>query len=143
MSWVTPITNRTSTSKYNATDINRIVDNIIYLQSDILSNLLNNVTLPYTISTQTTSSLGYASLINHIEANINVLYDYFNSTFQNWVTLLETWSGNSYSFMYTNANNLELNLLILYTNLQQMKAFLDFYRCGSSRVICGGGFPTF
>lgn len=143
MSYITPITNRTIEAYYNTSDISRLINNISYLNDFIATEFGIINTLPYTLSTPTTKDFVKASLINKIEANINSIRDYLNYNPSGWQNLNEDWIAKLYAFKFGNANNLEADLDLIYVIFNNIKASLAFYKCGSSRVMCGGGYPIF
>lgn len=134
---------RTSSSYYNKRDIDRVLYNIQSLVDYILAKLEITITLPNTITNLDKKDFVRASYINAIEENINEIKDNLLTTPTNWVTLNETWTANSYLFTYSNANNLEKDLLLLYKAYQSLINNLESYRCGSTRIIAGSSYPIF
>lgn len=142
MAWILPVYDRTDQSYYNKSDIDRLNNNITYLK-DLIEAYTSTILVPATTETITKKSFGRASLINTIESNINLIKDYLGYSPLGWVTLTEDWISKVYDFVFTNANNLERNLELLNIELTYIVTFLEYYRCGSPRIICGGGFPIF
>jgi hypothetical protein len=128
--WITPVIDRTSSSVYNATDVNRVNNNTRYLL-DYELRLLGYTANLSTYIERTTSSLGLASLINLLEHNINALRDALGYNPDNWVSLVELWSGNEgfNNFNWQDANNLEQNLQTLKTNFENTVQGLRY--CGN------------
>ncbi len=129
-SWITPVTNRIASSYYNYTDVNRVDNNIKYLDEYVNANIgIVGTLTAYT--TQDNSNYGTSDLINLLETNINIIKDVLTYDPLSWVTLSESWVGNS-AFFYTDANNLEQNLLTLKTNFELIFQSLRF--CGTFQV---------
>lgn len=126
-SWVTPVTDRTSTSYYNFADPNRVDNNARYLLEYIQTNIGYALILD-AYTTQDINSLPTNALINLLEHNINSIRDAIGDDPIIWATLNESWIGGD-EFIYTDANNLESNLSALKTTLENI--YLAFRRCGS------------
>ncbi len=128
--WQTPVTNRTSSSYYNYTDVNRVDNNIRYLEEYVNANVGLVATLQ-TYTTQDNSKYGTSDLINLLESNINTVKEVLSYDPPSWVILAESWVGND-AFFYTDANNLEQNLATLKYNFEQIFQSLRF--CGTFQV---------
>lgn len=127
--WITPVTDRTSESFYNYTDVNRVDNNIRYLKEYVDANVGLVATLQ-TYTTQNNSTYGTSELMNLLESNINTVKEVLSYDPPSWVTLAESWVGNnSDDFTYINANNLEQNLATLKYNFEQIFQSLRF--CGT------------
>ena len=141
MAWISPVTSRTSTSKYNFSDVNRVDNNTQYLRDYIEDELLLPLVLPETYTTKDNTGLGYASMINELENNINAIRDYLGYDPTGWATLNATWLGNSYAFIYTNANDLEENQELLKTELENIQG--SQIKVNEPLAICGNIPPRF
>ena len=130
-SWETPVTNRTSTSKYNYTDPNRVDNNSRYLEEYIEANIGYPITLD-AYTTQTVNSLPTNALINLLEGNINAIKDAIGFTPTGWQALSEAWAGGQ-AFLFTDANNLETDLTLLKTMAENIYAAMVY--CGT--FYCG------
>jgi hypothetical protein len=141
MAWQTPVTTRTSASYYNFADVNRVDNNTDYLVDYISTYLGTSLTLTYNFTTKDNTSFGKASLINGLEENINLLKNYLGYSPVGWQTLNESWTGDSYSFVYTNANNLEVDLSLVKSDVEERVSSLLY--CGEALAICGSIPPRF
>jgi hypothetical protein len=133
LAYITSITNRDNTSKYNVSDTNRVDNNTNYLADFLLSELAIPTTLPYTYATQVNTNWGRFSLINGLEENINEVLTNLGVTPLGWITLLEAWASGDYTFIFTNANNLEQDLDLLKDTSEKMVASVRYcgtYSCG-------------
>jgi hypothetical protein len=102
-SWITPVTNRTSESFYNYSDVNRVDNNIRYLEEYVNANVGLVATLQ-NYTTQDNSKYGSSDLINLLEGNINTVKEVLSYDPPSWVTLAESWLGdNNDSFIFTDA----------------------------------------
>lgn len=133
--WQTTVTDRTSDSYYNASDTERVNNNNEYLKEYANDYLDIAVTLlGYT--TKTKSSLPRNGTINRLEGSINALKDTVVGTDPlNWITLDENWQGDSYGFLYTNANNLEVNqanLFEVFIKIYESQRYCNNYNCGET-----------
>jgi hypothetical protein len=128
--WITPVINRTASSYYNSTDVNRVNNNTRYLLNYELRTLGYTAILS-SYTEQTTSNLGFASLINLLEHNINLIRDALGYSPNGWIQLLEVWQLSK-TFYSTDANNLEQNLQLLKTNFENIVSELRY--CGSFNV---------
>ena len=133
--WLTPVYDRTSSSYYNFGDTNRVADNNIHLAHYALYYLLIDPTLAgYTVKYK--DSLPTIGTINRLENSINSLKDtVIGSNPVGWITLNENWVGDTYSFVYTNANNLEKNqeiLLSYFYKIYQSQRYCGTYICGET-----------
>lgn len=126
-SWITPVTDWNASEYYNFADVNRVDNNTRYLLEYIQTNIGYVLSLD-TYTTQDINSMGTSALINLLEHNINAIRTAIGNDPLNWVTLNELWAGGS-SFSFTNANNLESDLVALKTTLENI--YLAFRRCGS------------
>jgi len=127
-SWQTPVYDRTNTSKYNASDTNRVDNNTRYLEEYMESNIGYTVDLD-TYSTATVSTLPTVDTINTLESNINAIRDALGYDPLDWNTLYEDWTAvTNDRFLYTDANNLEENQAILKLNFEQIED--GFRECG-------------
>jgi hypothetical protein len=128
-SWETPITDRTQASYYNYTDPNRVDNNNRYLEEYVEAYVGYVIDLEaYTTATKTT--LPTVETINLLERNINEIRDALTYDPNGWVTLGEDWTaGTKDAFDYEDANNLEVNQVILKTNFENI--YQAFRRCGT------------
>ena len=126
-SWITPVTDWNSSEYYNFADANRVDNNTRYLLEYIQTNIGYVLTLD-AYTTQDINSIPTNALINLLEHNINSIRNAIGSDPLLWATLNESWSGGS-SFSFTNANNLENDLVALKTTLENI--CLAFRHCGS------------
>ena len=133
--WLTPVTNRTSSSYYNSSDTNRVDNNSNHLRHYALYYLLINPTL-LSYSVKYKESLPTNGTINRLEGSINALKDtVIGANPITWVTLDENWQGDSYGFLYTNANNLEANqanLLSTFIKIYESQRYCNNYNCGET-----------
>jgi len=90
-SWQTPVYDRTNTSKYNASDTNRVDNNTRYLEEYMETNI-NAIR----------DALGYDPLD-------------WNTLYEDWTAVTND------RFLYTDANNLEENQAILKLNFEQIE----------------------
>ena len=112
MAWETSIYDRTNISTWEYTDPNRVDNNSQYLKDFIEINIGIIVTLD-AYTTQTINDLPTVGLINLLEKNINIIKDSSDIP-SNWITLYENWvAGTNDIFIYTNANNLEIDQYLL------------------------------
>jgi hypothetical protein len=147
-SWQTPITdraeidviNKTSKGYYNYTDPNRVDNNTRYLEEYVEANIGYTITLS-AYTTSTVSTLPTVAQINGLEANINAVRDGLGYDPADWITLNEDWEAEvNDEFLYTNANNLEQNLLTLKENFEDI--FDAFRYCGTFWSGYQQGLPT-
>lgn len=132
MAWVEPIYNRTSTSKYNTTDTNRVNTNTEYMADYLNTNGLGIIALEAYV-TPTTASLGRVEVINLLERNINKLSAYLGTP-PLYTVLNAGWGGiDGYSFMYNHANRLEQNLQVLKDIAENILQAVRY--CGE--IVCG------
>lgn len=135
-SWQSITTDRTANSYYNFSDVNRVNNNTEYLREYINDNLGTYVIFGYTFTAKNVNSFGRQSLINGLENNINSLVTYLGYQPAGWATLSENWTdSNKYDFIYTNANNLEVDLNLIKEDVEERVGAL--IKCGESVAICG------
>lgn len=72
MAWQTPKTNWVATDSFNATDYNRIVNNLIYLH-DMAGMIFPAISFVEMDGNQTFTSIPYARLYNAVEDNLEAL----------------------------------------------------------------------
>lgn len=128
MSWITPIIDRTQTDvdyakanqnsssdlkgAWNISDVNRIIDNTIYLR-DILKNY--NYDVGFDNQSHVTESdfpyiLSFMKILkDNVNSVVNCFYKYNNPTI-----------NYSNTFNFNDANNIEINLNITNTLLENM-----------------------
>ena len=148
MAWQSTTTDRTESSYYYSSDVNRVDNNTQYLRDYIETNLGTSITLPHSYSTRNNKSFGKATLINQLEENINTLVTYLGYQPSGWAVLNMNWFGatatrvgNAYDFIYTNANNLEVDLDLIKADLEERVSALMY--CGETLAIAGMNPPRF
>jgi hypothetical protein len=117
MAWVTPITDwdgiSTGRKYYNFGDSNRVEGNT-YEISLLLIAYFTPPTLAAIVTSRTNLSFDYYDDINRVESNILALKTAFVEP-PGWITpVTNRTAGVLYAFGYTEANRLEIDLLLLY-----------------------------
>jgi len=126
MSWITPVTDRTSTvppTQYTQTDLNRVGEDVQYL-----ANLLISYGYPVTVSTKTDWAIGNVPRATQMAQYIADLAA-LKAAFYGTVALPGTMS----KIGFADANNIEKLLLEIETNINHM--LLSFWGCGE--IGCG------
>jgi hypothetical protein len=121
MSWTNPITNRTAGAKYNASDLNRVGDNIQYLADAFNS-------YGYTVAVSPKTDWANADIPNETQmtaylADIQALIDAYYT-----LTTTPSLPSDIEGLTYSEANDIEQILLDMKTLLDNMIA--EFRYCG-------------
>lgn len=133
MAWITPVTNFTSSSYYNYSDLNRVENNTIELQT-LIGSYSTTPTLGSTNTSRTNATIEFYDSLNRLENNIDLIRQ---ATFTpiGWLSPKLDWTSCGYSFDYVVANRLESNLLALKGMIDNIKDNLMY--CGAVNSICG------
>jgi hypothetical protein len=132
-SWQTPITDRTSVSYYNYTDLNRVDNNTRYIQEFMATYQAQTNLAAYV--TKTNTSILRPAQLNNVELNIELLKSALGTP-TGWITVKTNWTGGN-AFVYTDANRLESNLALLKTMAENVKDALLYcgtFSCGSGNI---------
>lgn len=100
MVWITPKTDWVSSDKINTYDFNRIVNNLLYLQSEI-ENIQSNSELP---GEKAITDYPFASMLNDIE---NELERINRVTYNFNIGTKKTYTANGHPFDYNELNRIE------------------------------------
>lgn len=120
MAWSTPKTNWVSTDYFNIADYNRMKNNIAYLNGYATKVQGSTVTLPSTIPSRTASSMLYASDMNALTTDIT----YINSLYaKETIGSFRTYEAVGKSMTYTELNQLEKAMLIIYNKYRKVTDF--------------------
>lgn len=108
-SWITPKTNWTSSDYYNATDLNRVENNIAYVRQQLAAL---NYTMPVLVvnTSRVNTDFDYVSSINRIENNMDAIRLAF-VTPSTWQPAI-TWTSDT-KFTHSEANRWESNVSAL------------------------------
>lgn len=135
MAWMTPKTDWNATNAINYGDFNRIENNILELQTYLVSIQYAAPTPTATNTTRTVTSFDYISSINRIENNLDAIRQAF-ITPAGYLSM-RTWSVGT-KFDYNDANRLESNtksLLDLGMNVYQSFRYSGSFVCGSDGMV--------
>ena len=114
MAWTTPKTNWVATDYFNKEDYNRIVDNLLYLQS-IVYHLFDTPKYETMAQNKNYSDLIYASEFNAIENNLDALN---KGTYKASIGNKASYSANGLTPNYVEFNRIENACLLLYNKLE-------------------------
>lgn len=131
MAFITPKTNWSSNDYYNATDLNRVENNI-----EEIANMINKYFRSISINAiknRDYTTIEFADSLNRVENNIELLKDNFYTPVP-WDIPKTDWKGNN-KFDFNDANRLEINLLALFNLVENN--INNFRYCGS--YVCGEG----
>ena len=117
MGWLQPKTDWTASDYFNASDYNRIVGNVLYLEELSVATI---GTLDFYQMTQEKYHLQllYADEMNKIKQNVELLNVY------DFQTTLKTCSDNGTFLNYTDLNKLEALIYTLYITMRSQVSFL-------------------
>ena len=113
MEWITPKTDWTSDSFFNAEDYNRIIGNITYLKA-YLDTLFLGLTNISTIEEKTAKSLIYAREINAIETALEQLN---LETYKFDIGETKEYMANTRTLDFVELNRIESAILLLYSQM--------------------------
>lgn len=113
MAWITPKTDWTATSYFNATDYNRIKNNLNHLET-MIDTVYPSISISDMGADKTTSDFMYADEFNLFETNLDAM--------KNWIANLGIGNGILYSENapmpnYAELNRIESAMLKIYENL--------------------------
>lgn len=130
MTWTTPVTNRTSTDRYNFSDLNRAEANAEHLR-DYLQSI--GVTLPSMTFITNRTSAGYdtVSSVNRFEGHVSTLKEKSYLSPPDWQSSV-SWTYTR-GFTYLDANRWEKSVSDLY---EMAQSAFDGYRY-SGTFDCG------
>lgn len=124
MSWITPVSDRTSAVQYTQDDLNRVGTDVQYL-----SDLLATYGYTATVTTKTDWAVGDVPRETQLStylANLNAL----KTAYYSGATLPSSMS----KINFTDANNIETMLANIEAKINRM--ILSFWGCGE--IGCGG-----
>ena len=131
MAWQTPKTNWINTDYFNVADYERIVGNLKYLK-DLLELMYSPVTTEEMTENKTYASMLYASEINAIESNLEVINQ---GTYSFDLGQTKTYTPNGHTPTYEEFNRIESAILRLkitlesqYENIPKIAFILGNYR---------------
>ena len=117
MPWIDPKTNWIASDFFNATDYNRIRDNLDYLRE--LGGTLYPAFPIVDAGTKSTASFAYASDFNALERSIDAIEQH---TFKpSSLQATKTWQENRFAPLAEDLNRIEKSTLLLYNVLISQK----------------------
>ena len=120
MEWITPKTDWTSDSYFNAEDYNRIIGNITYLKA-YLDSLFLGLTNISTMEEKNAKSLIYAREINVIETALEQLN---LETYKFDIGETKEYMANTRTLDFVELNRIESAILLLYKTMVAQKEAL-------------------
>lgn len=114
--WIDPKTDWVANDYFNATDYNRIKNNIIYL-FNYVSTLYNIDNIPDLGADKTYNDLFYADDMNAIETSLEQL----NKLTFNFIYNSKVWQVNQKTPTFADFNRIESLILLIYTSVNSQK----------------------
>lgn len=136
MSWQTPKTNWVSTDYYNVQDLERVRDNLLYLQQQLTSLGYHSPQLEEISTARSYMTLPTVQLINALEQNLQTIA----YTLGTWVDAVwggkETWVSILSSSYLRNPNSSDWNrwetlTVIVYEAIQYLDVYLHYRISGT------------
>ncbi len=135
MGLITPVTDRTEKSSYEADDVNRVNSNLQYLATVLTQAGFQIVLTKPTPTNLTTTSFPRVTVINNMKRNILDIIAGFYPVAEPPPVIDLT---RKQIFDYAEANNLEKNIALLYHLYENVLTGLKYcgtFSCGESEVL--------
>lgn len=129
MAWITPKTNWVSTDKIFVKDLNRIIDNLVFIKNKLPQLAEQNIPLP---ENQNITGYPYASILNKIASALETINDL---TYNFDIGETKTYIANGHPFDYAELNRIETYTQKIYLQyvVQVNSARHLAYRMGESK----------